>query len=262
MGAYTSAGRVNEEACTRLDNKVDPAPPQTFPVKEGHTAAGAADSPRSVASCSTSDRVEEMPAQKHVFFSATPAEVLHIVPYSEMYLLHPSKFEFDSDGRYITDDESIDTNLRSAVRPEESLQPSPRQQLASGPADVALPMRLSGPLLKLSPNALVGWQLRWFEVGGGSVRYYTSPGEAKARAKPAGEVSLAGLRLQRQNVSVFDFTALQTGDRIFSLVADVGSKVRSAGWELGPAGVPTVSQWVAALQQEAEAIAEAKEEAE
>jgi len=262
MGAYTSAGRVNEEACTRLDNKVDPAPPQTFPVKEGHTAAGAADSPRSVASCSTSDRVEEMPAQKHVFFSATPAEVLHIVPYSEMYLLHPSKFEFDSDGRYITDDESIDTNLRSAVRPEESLQPSPRQQLASGAADVAPPMRLSGPLLKLSPNALVGWQLRWFEVGGGSVRYYTSPGEAKARAKPAGEVSLAGLRLQRQNVSVFDFTALQTGDRIFSLVADVGSKVRSAGWELGPAGVPTVSQWVAALQQEAEAIAEAKEEAE
>jgi len=153
----------------------------------------------------------------------------------------------------------LDVNAMSA---EESLQPPPREQLAGEAADVALPMRLSGPLLKRSPNVLMGWQLRWFEVGGGSVRYYTSPDEAKAHAKPAGNVSLAGLSLQRKNGSAFDFTALQTGDRIFSLDADVGSKVGSAGWELGPAGVPTVLQWVAALQQEAEAVAEAKEEAE
>jgi len=157
----------------------------------------------------------------------------------------------------------LDVNAMSA---EGSLQPLPRQQLAGGAAEVALPMRLSGPLLKRSPNALMGWQLRWFEVGGGSVRYYTSPDEAKVRAKPAGEVSLAGLRLQRKNPSrfdsAFDLTTLQTGDRIFSLDADVGSKVGSAGWELGPAGVPTVLQWVAALQQEAEAVAAAKEESE
>merc|ERR1739838_1275994 len=96
---------------------VDPGPSQKSPVKGEHTGAGVVDTPRSMASCSTSDSVKEMPPQKRVSFSAAPAEVLHVVPYSEMYMLHPDKFEFDSDGRYITDDESIDSNLRSAVRP-------------------------------------------------------------------------------------------------------------------------------------------------
>jgi len=154
----------------------------------------------------------------------------------------------------------LDSN---AVSDEESLQAPPRQQLACGAIDVAMMMHLSGPLLKRSANALMGWQLRWFEVGGGSVRYYSSPDEAKAHAKPAGKVSLAGLCVQRKSNSAFDFTVLQTGDRIFSLDADVGSEVGSAGWQLEPGGVPTALQWVAALQHGAEeAIAEAKEEAE
>jgi len=125
----------------------------------------------------------------------------------------------------------------NAVSAEESLQAPPRQQLACGAIDVAMMMHLSGPLLKRSANALMGWQLRWFEVGGGSVRYYSSPDEAKAHAKPAGKVSLAGLCVQRKSNSAFDFTVLQTGDTIFSLDADVGSEVGSAGWELEPAGV-------------------------
>jgi len=150
------------------------------------------------------------------------------------------------------------------VHPEHCLYKivEPRQQLAGGAADVAMLMHLSGPLLKRSPNTLMGWQLRWFEVGGGSVRYYSSPHEAKARAKPNGEISLAGLHVQRKSDSAFDFTVLQTGDRIFSLDADVGRRVGWAGWELGPAGVPTALQWVAALQYGAETVAEAKEEAE
>jgi len=85
-------------------------------VKGEHTGAGIVDTPRSMALYSICDCVQEIPAQKHVSFSAAPAEVLHIVPYSEIYVLHPDKFEFDSAGRYITDDDSIDANLRSAVR--------------------------------------------------------------------------------------------------------------------------------------------------
>jgi len=82
-----------------------------------HTGDGVVDAPRSMASCSTCDCVKEISAEKRVYFSAAPAEVLHIVPYSEIYILHPRNFEFNSDGRYITDDKSIDTNMRSAVRP-------------------------------------------------------------------------------------------------------------------------------------------------
>jgi len=113
MGTCTSACSVNWEACAWLDHEFDPAAAQMLLVKEGHTAAGVVDSPRSVASCSTSDLVEEIAAQKHVLFSAAPDEVLHIVPYSEMYLTHPSKFEFDRDGLYITRDKSVDANLRA-----------------------------------------------------------------------------------------------------------------------------------------------------
>ena len=91
-------------------DEVDPAPAQKLPAVKG------VDTPRSVASCSTCDCIEGMPAQKRVSFSAAPAEVLHVVPYSEMYILHPDKFEFDSHGLYITDDESVDADMRSTVR--------------------------------------------------------------------------------------------------------------------------------------------------
>jgi len=99
---------------TERFDEVDPA--QKLPVTVKHTGAEVVDSPRSIASCSTCDCVREVPAQKHVSFSAAPDEVLHIVPYSEMYILHPRNFQFDSDGRYITGDEAINANLRSAVR--------------------------------------------------------------------------------------------------------------------------------------------------
>jgi len=129
-------GALNGEACAWLDNViielielsqssddldfVDPVLAQKAPNKGKHTGAGAVDSPRSMASCSTFDSVPEIPPKKRVSISAAPAEVLHIVPYSEIYILHPDKFEFDSYGRYITDDESIDANMRSAVRPSQS----------------------------------------------------------------------------------------------------------------------------------------------
>jgi len=98
-------------------DEVDPAPAQKLPAVKGErTNVADVDIPRSVASCSTCDCIEGMPAQKRVSFSAAPPEVLHVVAYSEVYILHPDKFDFDSDGRYITEDESIDVNLRSTVR--------------------------------------------------------------------------------------------------------------------------------------------------
>jgi len=130
-------GALNGEACAWLDNAVAElvelsqgnddldaiAPAQKSPVKGEHNGAGLVDTPRSMASCSTSDSIKEIPPQKRVSFSAAPPEVVHVVPYSEVYSFHPDKFEFDSDGRYITDDESIDPTLRSAVRPEQKYRP-------------------------------------------------------------------------------------------------------------------------------------------
>jgi len=107
--------KTNEMAYARLENKVKQAPALKLQAKEGHMGAGVVDTPRSMASCSTTDWVEGIPGQKRISFNAAPAEVLHIVPYSEMYLLHPNKFEFDFAGFYITHDESIDANLRSTV---------------------------------------------------------------------------------------------------------------------------------------------------
>jgi len=109
-------GALNGEACAWLDNVVV----QLVELSQG---AGVVDTPRSMASCSTSDSVKEMPPQKRVSFSAAPAEVLHVVPYSETYILHPDKFEFDSDGSYITDDKSIAANLRSTVCPSQPYRP-------------------------------------------------------------------------------------------------------------------------------------------
>jgi len=113
------------------------------------------------------------------------------------------------------------------------------------------PVRLSGPLLARFQD---GWQLLWFEVGGGSVRYYSSADEAKARTKPCEEFSLAGLVVNRKSDSAFDFTTLHTGDWKFSLDTDVASKVGSAGWELGPAGALSAQQWVAMLEEEANMV--------
>jgi len=136
----------------------------------------------------------------------------------------------------------------------ESQSSWPVQPLARPQEAPAAPLRICGPLLKLSPHFLGGWQLRWFEVGGGTVRYYVSPDEAKAHAKPRGEVSVAGLRAQKTSDTAFNFTTLRTSNRTFSLDADVASKVASAGWELGPAGMPTAQQWVTALEHEAMAM--------
>merc|ERR1712008_442512 len=99
----------------------------------------------------------------------------------------------------------------------------PMRASTTPPAAAAAPLRLSGPLLKYSPHFLRGWQLRWFEVGGGGVRYYYSPDEAKADPpQPKREVSLAGLRVQKKSDSAFDFTASCTGDKTFRLDANVG----------------------------------------
>jgi len=153
------------------------------------------------------------------------------------------------DGRPMPASAALPAAVAAPLRPS-----SPLPASTALPAAVAAPLRLSGPLLKYSPHFLRGWQLRWFEVGGGSVRYYGSPAEAKAHAKPKREVSLAGLSVQMKNDSAFAFTALCTGDRTFSLDAtfsNIGSYMRQAGWDLGPAGLPTAQQWVAALKQEA-----------
>jgi len=110
---------------------------------------------------------------------------------------------------------------------------------------------LEGPLLKLSPNFMAGWQLRWFEVAGGRVKYYGSPEDAKAGKAPKGEVELLGFKVKSKSGTRFEITTASSGDRVFSLDADVTASVSSAGWDIGPCAPPAMQDWLVAFEQEA-----------
>jgi len=96
-----------------------------------------------------------------------------------------------------------------------------------------------------------GWQLRWFEVSDGSVRYYASPDDAKAGKEPKGQVELRGMKVQKKSGTTFEFTTSSSGERTFSLDADTAKSVASAGWDIGPSAPPCMQDWVIALEQEA-----------
>uniref|UniRef100_A0A7S2AF41 PH domain-containing protein n=1 Tax=Alexandrium andersonii TaxID=327968 RepID=A0A7S2AF41_9DINO len=112
--------------------------------------------------------------------------------------------------------------------------------------------------MKLSPHFMAGWQLRWFEIAGGRMRYWASPGDAVAGKAPKGEVELLGLKVHQKDGMKFDVTTTASGSRTFSLDADSQAQTSSAGWDSGPKAVPAVSiqchtaqEWVKALEQEA-----------
>lgn len=96
-----------------------------------------------------------------------------------------------------------------------------------------------------------GWQLRWFEVSDGSMRYYGSPGDPKAGNEPKGQVELRGLKILKKSGTTFEFTATSSGERVFALNADTANSVASAGWDVGPSAPPCMQDWVVALEQEA-----------
>jgi len=132
-----------------------------------------------------------------------------------------------------------------------SRSPSPGWARPEAAAGAAAKARLAGALLKLSPTFLVGWQLRWFEVGGERMKYWASPAEASAGQIPKGEVLLQGLKVQTQGAMKFDVTTASSGDRTFSLDADVAQALSGSGWTLGPAAPPSMQDWIKALEQEA-----------
>jgi len=121
------------------------------------------------------------------------------------------------------------------------------------PPEAAAPLkaRLAGPLLKLSPSLLGGWQLRWFEITDGRMRYWEAPGDAKEGKAPKGEVDLNGLKVQTPGGTKFDLTTASSGSRTFSLDAGAAKQAASAGWDLGPSAPPSMQDWVKALEQEA-----------
>jgi len=150
----------------------------------------------------------------------------------------------------------------SSPRPPTSPQaraPSPRPAASSTPspswarsdAVTSSKIRLAGPLLKLSPSFMGGWQLRWFEISDGCVRYYASPDDAKAGKEPKGQVELRGMKIQKKSGTTFEFTTTNSGERVFGLDADIAKSVASAGWDVGPSAPPCMQDWVVALEQEA-----------
>jgi hypothetical protein len=133
-------------------------------------------------------------------------------------------------------------------RPVASSTPSPR---ARSDAVTTSRIRLSGPLLKLSPSFRGGWQLRWAEVSDGCVRYYASPNDANAGTEPIGVVELRGMKIHKKSGTFFEFAAANSGERVFSHDADTAKRVASAGWDIGPSAPPCMQDWVVALEHEA-----------
>jgi len=150
----------------------------------------------------------------------------------------------------------------SSPRPSASPQarsPSPRPAASSAmspswvrsDAVSSSKIRLAGPLLKLSPSFMGGWQLRWFEIGDGSIRWYASPDDAKAGKEPKGQTEVRGLKIQKKSGTTFQFTTSDSGSRVLQLDADTAKSVASAGWDVGPSAPPCMQDWVVALEQEA-----------
>lgn len=142
----------------------------------------------------------------------------------------------------------------AAAADRRSSSPAPRSPSAgwSRPEEEGpVKARLAGPLMKLSPSFLAGWQLRWFEVAGGRMRYWAEPGDSLAGKAPKGEVELRGLKVHTQSGMKFDVTTASSGTRTFSLDADAATHVSKAGWDVRPGPLPSAQDWVKALEQEA-----------
>jgi hypothetical protein len=106
------------------------------------------------------------------------------------------------------------------------------------------PKHLSGALLKLSGTAFFTerWQLRWFEVRAGYLRWWDSPAEAQAGAPPKGsqELLLGSETKTRTKDSTTQFT-LETysgKDKIYVLDTNASKQALKAGWDISKIGHP------------------------
>jgi hypothetical protein len=129
------------------------------------------------------------------------------------------------------------------------------------PMKVEQPRCLSGPLLKLSGTSFFTerWQLRWFEVRSGYLRWWNSPAEARAGVAPKGTQQLiVGLRMQLRSTTQFSLDAHCGKDKVYVFDTNVSkhalnANISSNGWDLSRLGeTPDMHAWMTIINQQTE----------
>jgi len=115
--------------------------------------------------------------------------------------------------------------------------------------------RIAGPLLKMSGSWHKSWQLRWFEVSAGTLRWWDCREDAESDKAPKGTQELVDMkvRLVPQTASQFCLTTSMGKNKTYVLDANASTQVKNAGWGIESI-VCTVTisaaDWVKALEQE------------
>jgi len=159
-------------------------------------------------------------------------------------------------GRPVNVVQKSPTRLSAFLKPPPSITSQP-----SIPADINKP-RLAGPMLKQSGGLFASWQLRWFSIGQGFLKWWGSPFDAACLAQPHDSISLEGAKVTlvagsttRLAVHSAHAAANSGKVKVYLLDTSVSTAVKKANWgpaEMARCGLLTRDVWVQALLQEAE----------
>lgn len=108
-------------------------------------------------------------------------------------------------------------------------------------------VRLSGPLLKRSGAWHGFWQLRWFQVRGGSLMWWASP--SMVSQEPAGVLPLRDMKVQRKGATQFTLECAGK-KKIYLLDADADTSTAEANWISDFGAWPAADVWVKAMEEE------------
>lgn len=111
---------------------------------------------------------------------------------------------------------------------------------------------ICGPLLKDSGSWLRGWQLRWFELQDGQLRWWDSPEAASVYPQnPNSWVEMRGMSVKyhKQSRTQFHLSAPNCKEKeYYHFDSEVTKQVAKVGWKCSK--IPSASEWIKALLDE------------